>query len=112
MFRIFSGIEWSHWEHIGSPDTDDTTVIPNRFLAAGKVVKNAMDQCLKFSSGSVSMVDTLTIRSRQIMDGNTYFNSSFLLAYLASNAAANKANDGTYETWKNSLIANTYDPSL
>ena len=100
----------SHWEHVS--DTDNTNEVPSRYKAAGKVVKNAMEQCLRFESGSVVMKNTYTIRSRQIMEGNTYFDTSFLIGYLLNNAAANKANDTTYATWEGKLRANTYDANL
>ena len=105
-----SGASMSHWEHVS--DTDNTNEVPSRYKAAGKVVKNAMEQCLRFESGSVVMKNTYTIRSRQIMEGNTYFDTSFLIGYLLNNAAANKANDTTYATWEGKLRANTYDANL
>lgn len=105
-----SGASMSHWEHVS--DTDNPNEVPSRYKAAGKVVKNAMEQCLRFESGSVVMKNTYTIRSRQIMEGNTYFDTSFLIGYLVNNAAENKSNDTTFSTWESKMRANTYDASL
>jgi minor extracellular protease Epr len=108
------GRQWSHWEHIGSGDTKDThdtdniDIVPSRYKAAGIIVKNAMNQCLRFSSDSVVMKKTYTIRSKQIAYNNTYLDGSYLIMRMVLNAEKNKENDNTYENYKVKLASVTY----
>lgn len=105
------GNDWNDWVKIGKEgggETDDTTNVPSRYKAAGVVVKNVINQCLNFKKGKVVIGDTYTIKSKQIMYKNGYFDGSFLLSRLVFEAEVNKANDKTFDDWKGELAGNTY----
>lgn len=100
------GNDWNQYEHIDS--TDNTSVVPSRYKAAGVVVKNAMNQCLVFKDGNLMLVDSYAIRSKQLFDNNQYFDYSFRLFGLYLYGKANKSNDATFDTYQKQLVSFTY----
>lgn len=112
------GNDPKHWGKVTTNDeegtsADDVNLYPSRYKCAGKVVKNVMNQCLKFdSSNMVKMKDTGLILSKQIVYNNTFAtpgtlpsqNDLFLLYRLASYSEANKKYDVTYNNYENQLI--------
>lgn len=113
------GNNQDHWTPIYTHDTDgdnvndvfadDVTLYPSRYEAAGRVVRNVMNQCLVFDNNNlVQMKETGLILSKQIMYNNAFssgtnFNDRFLLYRLYSYAGANSAYDGTFSTYSNAL---------
>lgn len=97
---------WDGWFHIGSPNTDITTVIPTRYKAAGQVVKNAFNDCLDADKPK----NSTTIRSKHIMN-NKYMNGSFSLEKLVIWAHSNAKNDNSYETWRKTMALYSYAKS-
>ena len=114
-----SGNNQDHWSVIYTHDTDgdnvndvfadDVTLYPSRYEAAGRVVRNVMNQCLVFDNNNlVQMKETGLILSKQIMYNNAFssgtnFNDRFLLYKLYSYAGANSAYDATFSTYSNAL---------
>lgn len=106
-----SGIEWRHWIHLGEKsghNPDSVTTCPNRYKAAGTVVKNVLNQCLSFDRKELVMAKTALIKSKQIMYNNGYFDGSFLIERLVFNGENNSINDNTFNTWKSRMASNTY----
>lgn len=121
------GNDSSHWIPIYTHDTDgdnvndvfadDVTWYPSRYEAAGRVVRNVMNQCLVFDKNNlVQMKDTGLILSKQIMYNNAFasssganFNDRFLLYKLYSHASANSAYDNTFSTYSNALASVSYE---
>ena len=103
--------DWWNWQKIGDAgeNTDEVSAYSSRYKAAGIVVKNAINQCLSFNAkGELIMKNCYTIRSRQIMDGNIYFDNSFLLKDLYKYAKMNENNDNTFIKYKKRLAECTY----
>ena len=112
------GNDPNHWVKVTTNDeegtsADDVNLYPSRYKCAGKVVKNVMNQCLKFdSSNMVQMKNTGLILSKQIVYNNTFVtpgtlpsqNDLFLLYRLASYSEANKKYDVTYNNYEDQLI--------
>lgn len=106
FIKTTPGDRWGGWFHIGSPETDNTTVIPTRYKAAGQVVKNAFTDCLNANKPKKST----TIRSKHIMD-NKYMNGSFALEKLVLWARTNAQNDNSYEKWRKTMALYSYAKS-
>ena len=122
-----AGNDPSHWIKISTEDTDgdgvndlladDITRYPSRYEAAGRVVRNVMNQCLVFNDNDVvQMKKTKLILSKQIMYNNpfsslsnTEFNDRFLLYKLYSYASANSAYDNTFSTYSNAMAGVSYE---
>lgn len=119
------GNDPSHWIKISTEDkngdgindvfADDVTRYPSRYEAAGRVVRNVMNQCLVFDNNNlVQMKETGLILSKQIMYNNAFssgtnFNDRFLLYKLYSYAGANSAYDATFSTYSNALAGVSYE---
>ncbi len=121
------GNDPSHWIKISTEDTDgdgendvfadDLNRYPSRYEAAGRVVRNVMNQCLVFNNNNVvQMKETKLILSKQIMYNNQFsslsnenFNDRFLLYKLYSYASANAAYDNTFSTYSNALANVSYE---
>ena len=121
------GNDPSHWIKISTEDTDgdgvndlladDITRYPSRYEAAGRVVRNVMNQYLVFNDNDVvQMKETKLILSKQIMYNNpfsslsnTEFNDRFLLYKLYSYASANSAYDNTFSTYSNAMAGVSYE---
>lgn len=102
--KTTGGDRWSGWFHIGDPNTDNITVVPSRYSAAGQVVKNAINLALNTSN----IKKSYTIRSKQIMYNNTYFDGTYALKQLMHMAKVNQANDNTYNNWYKQMALYTY----
>lgn len=119
------GNDPKHWIKISTEDTngdgendvfaDDVTRYPSRYEAAGRVVRNVMNQCLVFNSNNlVQMKETGLILSKQIMYNNAFssstnFNDRFLLYKLYSYAGANSVYDNTFSTYSNTMANVSYE---
>lgn len=96
---------------------DDITRYPSRYEAAGRVVRNVMNQCLVFDANNVvQMKDTKLILTKQILYknpfsslSNTNFNDRFLLYKLYTYASANSAYDNTFSTYSNAFVGVSYE---
>lgn len=107
--KTTSGDRWSGWFQVGTQPAgggtkDDINTVSSRYKAAGQVVKNAFNSALKPSN----IKQSYTIRSKQIMENNTYFDGSFALKQLMFMAKENKVNDNTYANWYKKMALYTY----
>ena len=107
-YKTTGGSRWDGWFYTEGK-TDVTTFLPDRYKAAGIVVKNAFSECLNTDS----IKNSKTIRSRHIMKDNKYiYNGSFALKQLMFKAKVNQSNDVTYKTWYKDMAIYTYTDDL